>query len=398
MPSTRTPLGVGPRHIKPRKVDDKLRFGMMWPNSPSPNATSRSVAERNPDILDPNSHIALARVVEDMGLDFVFFADGYTFHSVANAASGHGEPRIAATVWAPVVIGATTRIGVVTTMHCRYLSPVVLARLGANLDVMSGGRWGWNIVPGSKGSEADLFGIELEEHDERYAVVEETLAAVRALWSADGEPIDFDGKYYHLTGIPVGPYPVQDAPPIFNPGASPVARSFISRAADYSFFALTEDLAKTKGTVDSLAASAVEAGRDPREIVGMASTGIVVDADGSAARDKFEWIRENIDMDAARGWARTFLAGSQTYRDAFGTDIDEAARSIGVAAGSKVLVGNPAEIAEEIIAIHETTGLRGFQLTFMLWDPEEVRQFAPVLPILQKAGIYEPAADRGWSW
>ena len=72
-------------------------------------------------------------------------------------------------------------------MHARYLSPVVLARLGANLDVLSGGRWGWNIVPGSKGSEAKLFGITDQiEHDERYAVVAETLAAVRALWGAKG--------------------------------------------------------------------------------------------------------------------------------------------------------------------------------------------------------------------
>ncbi len=392
------PFAVGVRKEKPRKVDHKLRFGMMWPNSPSSNAPSKAIAASNADILDPQTHIDLVRAAEEIGIDFIFFADGYTFHSVANAKAGHGEPRVMATVYAPVVMGATDHIGVVTTMHARYLSPVVLARLGANLDVLSGGRWGWNLVPGSKGSEADLFGIELEEHDERYAVVEETLAAVRALWGAHGEPIHFEGKYSHHDGIPVGPYPVQAQPPIFNPGASPVARQFIAKAADYSFFALTDDLTKVKATVDALAASCEAIGRDPLEVKGVASTGIVIDSTSAGAEEKFAWIRESIDMDAARGWASTFLSGSQTYQNAFGADLDEAARKIGIAAGSKVLVGTAAEIADQIIDIHEQTGLMGFQLCYMTWSPEEVRMFGDVFPILEKAGIYEPAAKRRWSW
>lgn len=87
-------------------------------------------------------------------------------------------------------------------MHARYMSPAVLARIGANLDVISGGRWGWNIVPGSKGSEAKLLGITDEiEHDEAYAVVAETLDAVRTLWAARGRPVDFRGKCYRWRAL-----------------------------------------------------------------------------------------------------------------------------------------------------------------------------------------------------
>lgn len=391
-------LAHGRREPKPRRIDGKLRFGMMWPNSPSPGATSRAVAEANPDILDVSAHIELAKTAEKAGLDFVFFADGYTHHGLGNARVGHGEPCISAPVWAPIVMTATEHLGVVTTMHARYLSPVVLARIGANLDVISGGRWGWNIVPGSKGSEAELFGIDVGEHDERYAVVEETLEAVRALWSAGGGAIDFDGKYYQLKGIPRGPYPVQEQPVIFNAGVSEAGQKFVASHADYAFFSVVDDLTRAKATVDQLAERAAAAGREAGSVSGAGAIGVVLDPTSEGAREKFEWIRDSLDMDAARGWARTFLSGSQTYQKNFDSELDDAARRIGIAAGSRVLVGDPREVADQIREIHETTGLRVFMFATMLWQPEEVAMLGEVFAHLEQDGLWEPPASRDWSW
>ncbi|MEU4173126.1 LLM class flavin-dependent oxidoreductase [Streptomyces sp. NPDC026665] len=394
-----TSFATGRRTPKPRLVDDKMRFGLMWPNSPSPNVTSAAVAERNPDILDVNAHMELARTAEQIGVDFVFFADGYTNHGVDNARVGHGEPCISAPVWAPIVMAATEHIGVVTTMHARYLSPVVLARLGANLDVLSGGRWGWNIVPGAKGSEAELFGLGKNiEHDERYQVVAETLEAVRTLWRAGGQPIDFEGKYYQLKGVPRGPYPVQDSPVIFNAGVSPAGQEFIAQSADFAFFAVVEDLSKVTATVRQLGERTAAHGRDPLEVNLAGSIGVVVGKSSAEATEKFEWIKDSLDMDAARGWARGFLAGSQTYQANFDSELDEAARKIGIAAGSRVLVGSAEDIAEQLIEIHKVTGLRGFMLVNLLWAPSEVAQLAGVFPILERAGVWESPASRGWSW
>ncbi|WP_326837138.1 LLM class flavin-dependent oxidoreductase [Amycolatopsis rhabdoformis] len=392
-------LATGRRTPKPRRIDDKMRFGLMWPNSPSPNVTSVEVAKRNPDVLDINSHITLAQTAERIGVDFVFFADGYTNHGLDNARVGHGEPCVSAPIWAPIVMAATEHLGVVTTMHARYLSPVVLARLGANLDVLSGGRWGWNIVPGAKGSEAKLFGLsDTIEHDERYQVVAETLEAVRALWGARGEPIKFDGKYYHLEGIPRGPYPVQESPVIFNAGVSPAGQEFIASSADYAFFAVVDDLAKVTATVRQLAEKTAAHGRDPREVNLAGSTGVVIARTSAEAAEKFAWIKDSLDMDAARGWARGFLAGSQTYQANFDQELDEAARKIGIAAGSRVLVGTAADIAEQLIEIHRVTGLRGFMLVNLLWAPEEVELLGDVFPILERAGVWETPESRGWSW
>lgn len=389
----------GPRSAKPRHNDDTMRFGLMWPNSPSPNVTSAVQAANNPDILQIDSHIALAQTAEAIGVDFVFFADGYTNHGKDNARVGHGEPCISAPVWAPLVMAATEHVGVVTTMHARYLSPVVLARLGANLDVLSGGRWGWNIVPGSKGSEELLFGIDDPiEHDERYALVAETLAAVRTLWGARGEPVEFKGKYTHHTGVPRGPYPIQESPMIFNAGVSEAGKSFIAAEADYAFFAVTEDLKAVKATVDDLAARTAAADRDPLSVSAAGSIGIVIGQTTEEAEEKFASIVDSMDMDAARGWAKGFLGGSQTYQKMFGSDLDAAARKIGVAAGSTVLVGTAKEVADQLIDIHRETGLRGYMLLTLDWNPEEVALIGDVFPYLEEAGVWIPPAKRDWSW
>jgi alkanesulfonate monooxygenase SsuD/methylene tetrahydromethanopterin reductase-like flavin-dependent oxidoreductase (luciferase family) len=394
-----TTFARGLRNAKPRKLDDKMRFGMMYPNSPSPFVTSAAVAELSPDILDPNTHIELARTAEDAGFDFVFFADGYTHHGADNARVGHGEPCISAPIYAPIVMGATQHIGVVTTLHARYLNPVVLARIGANLDVLSGGRWGWNIVPGAKGSEARLMGMSQDiPHDELYAVVEETLRAVRTLWAADGEPIDFRGKYHQLEGTPRGPYPVQESPVIFNAGVSPAGQEFIARNADFGFFSVPEELEKVKDTVAQLSGKAQAVGRGEHEVSLAGALGVVIDKTSAAADEKFRWIRDSLDMEAARGWAAGVLARSQTFQANIGTELDAAAIKMAMAAGARVLVGSAEDIAEQLIEIHSVTGLRAVMLISMLWGPSEVAQLRDVFPYLEKAGVWETPESRGWSW
>lgn len=389
------------RTVKERRPDTQLRFGLMWPNSPAPNVTSRAVADRNPDVLDIDQHMALARTAESIGVDFVFFADGYTHHGPDNARVGHGEPCIAAPIWAPVVMAATRHIGVVTTIHTRYHSPAVIARFGANLDVLSGGRWGWNVVPGANPAESRLLGLPEDiDHDDRYAMAAETIDAVRTLWTANGEPVEFDGRFVSFSGTPRGPYPVQRPwPLLFNAGVSPAGQELIANACDYAFFAVVDDLAKVREPVRRLADLTESKGRSPLEVNMAGSIGVVVGQTHAEAREKYEWIRDSVDLPAARGWARGFLSRSQTYRSTFDSaEFDQTARKIGLAAGSRVLVGTAEEVAEQLIDIHRATGLRGFMLLVLLWAPDEVAKLADIFPYLRKANVWTPPAERGWCW
>jgi flavin-dependent dehydrogenase len=61
----------------------------------------------------------------------------------------------------------------------------LLARLVATLDQVSSGRIGWNAVTGSSDYAAMNFGLPgMPEHDLRYDMADEYMAAVRALWAS----------------------------------------------------------------------------------------------------------------------------------------------------------------------------------------------------------------------
>ena len=59
----------------------------------------------------------------------------------------------------------THRILLISTLHILYgnLHPLHLAKFGATLDHISGGRWGLNMVTGHSVDEAGMFGRETRE-------------------------------------------------------------------------------------------------------------------------------------------------------------------------------------------------------------------------------------------
>lgn len=380
---------------------DGLRFGLMWPNSSSQSIMSGTVAEQNPDILDPDVHRQLAHVVEDIGLDYVFFADSYAYNGDASARVGHGEPRLFAPVWASLVIAETRHVGVVTTLHARYLPAVVIARLGANLDVLSGGRWGWNVVPGAKAGEAELFGLEPGmEHDRRYAVTTETVRAVKQLWAAGTGAVDFDGEHVRLRGALSGPSPVQrPGPVIFNPGVSPAGLALTSAECDFAFSALVEDMDKNRAAVQKLAAATAAAGRPADAVTLAASCSVVLGSSRAEAEEELAALEESVDLPAARRFADFFLQNSQTYQGLFeGAEYERLVRRIGASAGATVFVGTPADVAEQIRAASDHTGVRNFLIAPLRWAPTEVARLGGVLEHLRDAGAWKPPAERGWGW
>ncbi|WP_460666751.1 LLM class flavin-dependent oxidoreductase [Kribbella swartbergensis] len=380
-----------------RRPDDQLRFGLMWFNSQTPYLTSAVAAGRNPPVLDVAVQTTLARAAEEAGFDFLFLADGYVSHGEHNVRIGHGEPRLSALTWAPILMAATRHIGVATTIHTKYFPPGVIARLGGNLDHLSGGRWGWNIVPGT--NDDTFLGAEPLGHAERYAQARETLDAVQRIWAARGRRIEYRGEYHHFDGAMMGPFPVQEPwPLLFNAGVSDDGLQFIADACDYGFFTVVDDLAKVRGPVEDVAARAEAAGRNPLSVDLLGSIGLVVAPTRREAQDRYDELRETLDMDAARGWARSFLGRSRTYQATHGGELDAVARSIGVAAGAKVLVGDVDDVAEQLVAVHRATGLRGFQVCPLTWSADDLLRMGSVFRRVGDAGLWKAPADRGWAW
>jgi len=130
--------------------------------------------------------------VNDHMVFSVPWLDGPT--ALAAMIEHSGDMTLATTVALPIVRG-----------------PVPLAKSLAAIDRLSDGRVVVAVGPGS--SEKDFASVGLD-FDERWARLDESIGALRALWRRDSPP--FVGRFYSTEGISLDPHPAQaDGPPIW---------------------------------------------------------------------------------------------------------------------------------------------------------------------------------------
>ncbi|MGH9111254.1 MAG: LLM class flavin-dependent oxidoreductase [Acidimicrobiales bacterium] len=110
--------------------------------------------------------------------------------------------------------------------------PVVLAKMAATLDVLSGGRLelglGWGSVP----DELRRYGITGAGAADRSARLAETLEVLDLMLS--GEPFDLEGRFHTYQGAIGRPVPVQSKIPIHLGGGGPkLTMPLVARWADW---------------------------------------------------------------------------------------------------------------------------------------------------------------------
>src|SRR6201998_631535 len=84
-----------------------------------------------------------------------------------------------------------------------YRNPFVVAKSGATLDLLSGGRFTLAVGVGYLKREFAALGVS---YDERAELFEEALQVIRAIWTSDD--ITFDGKHFSARGITAKPRPI----------------------------------------------------------------------------------------------------------------------------------------------------------------------------------------------
>src|ERR1700731_3712500 len=94
-----------------------------------------------------------------------------------------------------------------------YINPVLLAKMISTFDQMSGGRICINLIAGQNESEVVAEGVRYAK-EERYALMEEEVAILKALWTARG-PLNFEGKFHTISGAHIRPKPLQQPFPKF---------------------------------------------------------------------------------------------------------------------------------------------------------------------------------------
>jgi FMNH2-dependent dimethyl sulfone monooxygenase len=389
--------------LERRSGDETMRIGLFYPHTPIPHLHSERVAQRLPDVLDMNVHREVVSVCESGGLDFVFSYDtSWTAHPRPDGSVSARSIALMSPMLMMALAAMSSRIGLVSTMHVGLLHPVVVARIGANLDALSGGRWALNIVAGAGGAHELISDVANQgDHDERYARASEAMQIITDLWS--GEAIDFLGEFYRVKGAMVRPRPVQRPyPALVSAGASSAGIRLAARWAHWHFMPGRMDAANARARHDELDRALVETGRAAKSIRSLRHVSMLVRDTADEAQEVTESLLSEVDltdelrryMSGSGGFSKTYDAIYEKY-----AQDDTAVRLVGLSSGALVNHGSPQQVAEGLKQLYDDQHCRGVALTFPLWQPEEIKRFTNgVLPILERMGIWKSPIRHGWSW
>ncbi|MFE5185465.1 LLM class flavin-dependent oxidoreductase [Streptomyces sp. NPDC056628] len=232
--------------------------------------------------VDLAHYVRLARTAERGTFDSLFLADGpQLWSNLAQRPAGSLEPLTLLTALAT----ATEHIGLIATASTSYNSPYNLARKFASLDIVSGGRAGWNIVTTAGAEAARNFGLDAEPaHAERYARAAEFLDVARKLWDSwEDDAIVADkaagvwgddskihpprhrGTYFRVEGALNVPRTPQGYPLLVQAGSSEDGKRFAARHAE-AVFTAQQTIEDARAFYADLKARTAEAGRDPDHI------------------------------------------------------------------------------------------------------------------------------------
>ncbi|WP_431917549.1 LLM class flavin-dependent oxidoreductase [Nonomuraea jabiensis] len=154
-----------------------MRIGVNVPNF-GPGTT--------PDVLR-----SWAQTVEGLGYDLLMVSDHVAITS--DVAKQYPAPFYEPFTTLAWLAGSTTRIGIGTTvLIVPYRHPLLVARMAANLNDLSGGRLVLGVGIGWARQEFEALGAVYER---RGKVTDEYLAAIRAAWADEGD--------YRSGGVPI---------------------------------------------------------------------------------------------------------------------------------------------------------------------------------------------------
>ena len=122
-----------------------------------------------------------ARKAEAAGIAFAFVADGLY---VNEQSIPHFLNRFEPISILSALAASTSKIGLVGTVSTSYSDPFTIARQFASLDLISGGRAGWNAVTSPLEGSGRNYGRPHPEHELRYEIADEYLDVIKGLWDS----------------------------------------------------------------------------------------------------------------------------------------------------------------------------------------------------------------------
>lgn len=340
---------------------------------------------------------SIARKAEQAKLDAVFLADGPVLDPNIRHRTGNNlEPT---TVLARLA-GETERIGLIGTLSSSYNDPRELARRLGDLDVLSGGRFGWNVVTTAGSAAAANFGRTAEPHHGlRYRRAESLTQLVVSEWARRGDS-------------------PQGRPVVVQAGGSSDGKRLAARVAEVVFSA-DQDLAKARAFRTGLRDEAQRLARRPEEIVVLPGLSTVLGSTEAEAAQRRELLDELLPGPYARarlagqlGFSLDGLSddepipaellgdpdeadGSQTFYRVVREIIDrenptlrQLLKKLSGGGGHRIVVGTPEQVADDIERWYRGGAADGFNVMPDVL-PSGFDDFADqVIPELVRRGLF----------
>ena len=283
-----------------------------------------------------------------------------------NDIKGVEQPALDAWSTAAALAAVTQRLELMVAVRPNFHQPALFAKQAANIDRISGGRLSLNVVSSWWADEARQYGLQFDEHDDRYARTSEWLKVVDGLWRE--KRFSHQGQYYRLEEAICEPKPVSRPRPIvYAGGESEAAKTMIATLCD-AYVMHGDPPAAIAPKVADMKARRERAG-GTKMAFGMAAYAIVRDSEAEA---KAELARITaMPARPPKGFANfeQWLSGTQLERELKLQEYSVSNRGL-----RPNLVGTPEQLRERIEE-YEAAGL-GLLLLQMSPQAEEMDRFA----------------------
>jgi FMN-dependent oxidoreductase (nitrilotriacetate monooxygenase family) len=380
----------------------------------------------------------MARTMERGLFDAIFLADELApynnYESSSDACVKYAVqcPTHEPSTIVPIITAATEHLGVGVTLSTAFEHPYSMVRRLSSLDHLSGGRVAWNIVSSYSKSEWDAYGAEMTLRQGRYERMEEYMELCYKLWDswdpdaivadkksgvfadpAKVHEVDHKGEFFRCKARSFVCRSPQGHPVLWQAGSSDRGRDFAARHAE-AIFAVHPTVERMRQYTDDLNTRLrTKFDRRPGSVKLLYGLQTVVAETRSEAVEKHERLKAQIPLEGALAWISGHfgpdfskysldehvqnieipgiqgLFESVIYaKNGAPLTVREAALYYAQGMGMPVVVGSPADIADQMEFFMDEGGAEGFML-IATYTPGCFEEFVDlVVPELQRRGRF----------
>ncbi|WP_340002209.1 LLM class flavin-dependent oxidoreductase [Oceanobacillus sp. FSL K6-0127] len=381
--------------------------------------------------INLNHYIAVTHKAEQAGFDFVFIADGL---HINEKSIPHFLNRFEPLTLLSTLAAVTKHIGLVGTISTTYSEPFNVARQFASLDIISGGRAGWNVVTSPlEGTASNFNKGNHPEHRLRYQMADEYLEVTKGLWDSwedaafvrnreTGQFFDKDkmhrlnhnGEFFTAQGPLNIERSKQGQPVIFQAGSSKTGIAFAAKHGE-AIFTNKSTLESAQEYYRTLKNQAAEYGRKREAIAVLPQLSPIIGATEEEAEEQYNAIKHLIGIEEALHYLGRFFDHfnfSQFPLDEAFPDIGEVGKNsfqsttdeikkmakdenltlrevaLRVATPKNEFFGTYEQVANKMIEWVDQDAADGFVLSMYVLGKQYEDFLEHVVPILVEKGYY----------